>query len=259
MNIWSWEDFLSCSCGEPVPGPVSLTIGVFDGVHRGHQSLIDEVTADEGQFPMVFTFGNSPMAILRPNTFLGPLSTKEIKLHRLEKFGLRGVVVIDFSDDFSKLTGEKFLGLIKERIDVRKLVLGSNHRFGRGGDVGPEEAEAYCAAQGIELKVVPSLRIRDHRVSSTRIRYALLGGEMELVRELLGSPYAVDLRNAAVMEEGENLFVKREEVNQILPPPGIYPVEISQRQVGFATEVTLDEDRMIWKKPADEPVEKIFF
>lgn len=87
------------------------------------------------------------------------------------------------------------------------------------GDMGPEEARDFCASRGVDVTVVPSVRIRKHRVSSTRIRYALLGGEMELVEELLGMPYTLDLRRLPWARKGDRIVVEREGCQQILPPP----------------------------------------
>jgi len=257
MNILSWGDFLSGK--NEFSGDLSITVGVFDGVHRGHQGLINELKSNENHRPIVFTFGNSPMVFLRPETFLGPLSTLDLKVERLKNFGVNGTVIIDFSLDFSKLTGKNFLDLLLNRGNVQKLVLGQNHRFGNAGDMGPGETQVYCDKRGIELAVVPPVQWAGDRVSSTRIRHTIINGDMALSLELIGSPYGVDLRDVKSIEENGVFRIKREWVNQLLPPAGNYSVQLNQLKDGFATEVSLDDRWLICQKPVDVPYEKIFF
>ena len=238
-------------------GPVSVTVGVFDGVHRGHQALLHEVSRDAELFPLVFTFSNNPFAVLHPADFLGPLSTLSQKLERMENFGVRGFVIIDFSSDFSKLKGRYFLSLLMERLNIRKLVFGSTHKLGLRGDTGAQEAREFCESRGIELSVVPSVRIRNHRVSSSLIRRALQRGELAWVEELLGFPYILDLRGLPWERRGGEIHIDREAIPQILPPPGKYPVKCVPYKEG--ADLMVDRKELIWAHPVDLPVEKIIF
>ena len=255
MKILPWNQFLE----EPntLTDPVSITIGVFDGVHRGHQALITEVTRDPLLTPLVVTFSNNPFAVLRPDVFRGYLQSLAGKLERLENLGVSGVVVIDFSPEFSKLTGEKFLTLLRERLNIKKLVLGSNHKFGQGEGMGPGEAAAFCRGNGIELVVVPALLRGETRVSSTRVRTAVLEGRLDEARDLLGEPYMLDLEG--LKGDSEPGRIPRNRVPQILPPPGTYKVRLNQLKDGFATDLTLDHRWLEWKNPGNIQVKKIFF
>lgn len=257
MNILPWDKLLQGAI--PVTEPVCITIGVFDGVHRGHQALIHEVTRDPSLQPLVVTFSNNPFAVLRPDVFRGYLQSLPMKLTRLENLGVSGVVVIDFSHDFSKLTGENFLTLLRNRLDIKRLVLGSNHKFGQGEGMGPDEARRFCDDNGIELVVVPALKMGEARVSSTRVRTALLEGRIEEARELLGGPYVLDLSELHGESGTATVRLAREKVPQILPPPGTYRVKLNQLKDGFATDLKLDHQWLEWNNPADMQVKKIFF
>jgi len=257
MKTIPWDKLLEGS--KHVEDPVSITIGVFDGVHRGHQALIREVTRDSSLQSLVITFSNNPFAVLRPDVFRGYLQSLPMKLERLENLGVSGVVIIDFSHDFSKLTGEKFLTLLSTRLNIKKLVLGSNHKFGQGEGMGPDEARRFCEDNSIELVVVPAIKMGETRVSSTRVRTALLEGRIEEARELLGGSYALDLSELNGESGPGRVRLLREKVPQILPPPGTYQVRLNQLKDGFATDLKLDHQWLEWNNPADMQVKKIFF
>ena len=257
MKVISWDRLIQGA--DSVTEPVCITIGVFDGVHRGHQALIQEVTRDSSLKPLVVTFSNNPFAVLRPDVFRGYLQSLPMKLAQLDNLGVSGVVVIDFSPDFSKLTGENFLTLLRNSLNIRKLVLGSNHKFGQGEGMGPEEARRYCRENEIELVVVPALKMGETRVSSTRVRTAILEGRLREARELLGGPYVLDLNELNGESRHGSVRLAREKIPQILPPPGTYPVKLNQLKDGFATDLKLDHQWLEWNNPADMQVKKIFF
>ena len=253
----SWEEFLGTPGGRGEA--VSLTVGVFDGVHRGHQALLHEVSRNADFFPMVFTFSNNPLAALRPGSFLGSISTLPQKLERMKNFGVRRFVIIDFSYDFSKLEGRLFLSLIMDRLNVRKIVFGKNHSLGRGGDLRLEEAREFCKSREVELTVVPPVRLGDQRISSSIIRRALLQGEMALAEKLLGSPYALDVGRLPWERSGRKIVIDREAVNQILPPSGRYPVRCVPDGEGRTTELLVAPNKLEWAHPEDLPVKEISF
>ena len=107
MEILSWEDLLRKERNVFFP-PIALTIGVFDGVHRGHQTLLQRILEKKDECPWVITFKSNPSKVLFPETYVGDLMTLDQKLKKMEGFGIKGTVIIDFSQDFGRLKGAEF-------------------------------------------------------------------------------------------------------------------------------------------------------
>ena len=256
MIIATWEEF----CGKALfpSAPMAMTLGVFDGVHRGHRILMEELEG-EGLFSAVFTFRRNPAELTGHKTFKGNILTMDQKLERLEKLGVNSTIIIDFSHDFSKLTGVEFFARITDRVDLRKVVLGENHRLGNKGRMGAREAKHYLEKDGVEVKIIPSLREDEQVISSTLIRELLHRGEFRRAAGLLGYDYSLDLGTAKPEQDKDGFRLKREACRQILPAEGTYPVLLEENQEFFATKLILDDTYMRWNQNSDFPVKNIIF
>ncbi len=255
MKVISWDNFLIDNPWKDKE--VSITVGVFDGIHSGHQILFKRLQADITAVPLVFTFRVNPAELTRPKTFKGNILTLEQKLERMDKFGVKGVIIIDFSHDFSKLTGSKFFSLIGEKVRLRNVVLGENHRLGYEGETGADEVKEILGKNGIMVFIEKTFLLEGVPVSSTRIRNALLEGQFEKIHGLLESEYTLDFRNTEYKREGTKIRVKRTDCNQILPPDGLYKGNIVKNLELFATNIILDKKYIEWNHSDDIPVEKI--
>ena len=180
MRISSWPQFLA-GLPELLEGPGSaMTVGVFDGVHRGHQALI-RLILGRPLIPLIVSFRNSPKG--RPEIY-----SLERKLELFEELGVRRTVLIDFSPDFSKLGGRDFMRLLRERGKLRYLAVGSNFRCGYGLDT--DAAAIRALGEGaFETEVLPPLLYRGDPVSSSRVRAALLAKRFEEAEALLGRAF----------------------------------------------------------------------
>jgi len=179
MRIISWEEYV----GSGEYPPLAVTVGVFDGVHRGHQSLIRQV-CDSPHLPTVVTFRQNPQQVLNPDTFAGDIMSLEQKLHALEVLGVQLTVLIDFSEKFSKINGRDFIDLLLCK-PVKLIALGRNFRCGYRLDTGAEQIRSLAGARGVEVWVAPPVMDEGQPVSSSRIRQALAAGRQAEVERLL--------------------------------------------------------------------------
>jgi len=191
MRVISWEEYidphslLTVHCSLP-DTPFAVTVGVFDGVHRGHQSLIRQVCSSP-HTPTVVTFRQNPQSVLKTDTFAGDILTLEQKLRALEVLGVQLTVLIDFSEKFSKINGRDFIDLLLNR-PVKLIALGRNFRCGYRLDTGAEEIRSLAEARGAEVWVAPPVMDEGQPVSSSRIRQALAAGRQAEAERLLGWP-----------------------------------------------------------------------
>ncbi|MDR1903315.1 MAG: adenylyltransferase/cytidyltransferase family protein, partial [Treponema sp.] len=137
MLVLDWAEFtgisadgcISSEIATSIKTPSAMTIGVFDGVHRGHQALIREVV-ERGPFPTVITFKQNPKSILNPQSYTGDIFSLRQKLECFEALGVERTILIDFSDNFSKLKGQEFIDILKKRGNLVFLIIGRNFRCG---------------------------------------------------------------------------------------------------------------------------------
>ena len=213
MRVISWEEYTAVN-SEQVTGnmncTLSLTVGVFDGVHRGHQALIQRIckpypaslSHPENQnsdprcsllpvpcslIPTVVTFRQNPLRVLRPDAFTGDIMNLEEKLHFLEVLGVQLTVLIDFSAEFSKISGRGFIDLLLCR-PVTLIALGQNFRCGYQLDTGAEEIRNLAGERGLDYWIAPPVMDEGRPVSSSRIRQALAAGQKAEAERLLGWP-----------------------------------------------------------------------
>jgi riboflavin kinase/FMN adenylyltransferase len=186
MQALDWDAFINgrAAAGAANP-PSAMTIGVFDGVHRGHQSLIRKVT--EHEFcPTVITFRKNPKQTLAPQTYAGDIITLNEKLVIFERMGIQRTILIDFSEDFRRLKGREFIEALIYEGNLRFLVVGYNFRCGCHLDTDAHAVKSITAEHGIACEVVEPVMFRGERVSSSRIRAALSAGDWAAAAAFLG-------------------------------------------------------------------------
>jgi len=243
MKIVPWSDFIKGNIR--IPGQVSATTGVFDGVHLGHCALIRRLTSEEGTCSVLSTFSSNPFKFFFPERYLGDILTLEQKTERIDTLGVDYLLLIDFSADFSKLSGRVFFHLLREHLDLRHLVLGKNHRCGHRGDTGAEEARAMLEPLGTTVDIIEPLVIDGHPVSSTRIREAVTAGDMEKAEKLIGRPYSIDLRNTRTTGTGCRVTIRRGMIGQLIPKAGRYICRAENKHERTAVSAVLEIDDRI--------------
>ncbi|MCX7655430.1 MAG: FAD synthetase family protein [Treponemataceae bacterium] len=242
MTILSWEQF----CKAPLSYPTAATIGVFDGLHRGHQALIMQLThKDPLLVPMALTFVQNPKKVLYPELYKGDILSISQKLRLLEHYGIRVVVLVDFSQNFSKLSGKDFLDLLQDRGNLHYLVVGSNFRCGYGLDTDATAIKEVLESRGIETQVVPPLMIGKTPVSSSRIRNEIGAGNLVEAMVLLGRTVELDLSDLSQTPESGRVWFDVAAAHRIMPPPGRYTVYgVSSSSRGTVGTVICQEGRV---------------
>jgi riboflavin kinase/FMN adenylyltransferase len=209
--------------------PTVLTLGVFDGLHLGHQlimrSVVDRARA-VGAVPTVITFDPHPRAVLHPESAPPLLQTLDQKVEGFGVLGIEQTIVVRFDEAFAQTRAEDFLrDVVKERLHAKEVYLGRGFAFGHNREGNIELLRRVSQDLGFFADEVPEVRLRNQRVSSSRIRELLSAGKVNLARRLLGRPYGVEGRVERGAERGQvlgfptaNLHPK----NRVIPRNGVY-------------------------------------
>lgn len=213
-----------------------VTIGTFDGVHIGHQKILDRVNAVARQKngeSVLLTFWPHPRVIIQPeDNKLRLLNTLEEKILLLEKYGLQNLIVIPFTKEFSQLKARDFIRkFLIEKIGVKVLVIGYDHRFGRNREGSMDDLEEFAPIFGYELEEITAEEIDHVAVSSTKIRDALAEGEVDKATEYLGHRYSItgkvikgDQLGRKLGYPTANIAIK--EKLKLIPADGVYLVNV---------------------------------
>ena len=205
-----------------VRGETALTVGVFDGVHRGHTHLISQLVgeaASKGLMAGVVTFREHPAAVLSPSFQAQYLTSFEDRLDLLNETKIDFTVPITFDRALSKLTAEEFVSLLQDRLQMVSLVVGPDFAMGRNREGTIERLANLGDQMGFALTVVDGLQdAKGETVRSTTVRTALGEGEVERVAELLGRRF--NLVGAVVSGEGRGGKLGFPTAN-IAPPQGM--------------------------------------
>jgi len=227
---------------KPLAGKrINLAIGVFDGVHKGHLCILNHCLVEKYKesLSVVMTFNVNPKMRAGKITKNLPLTTYTQRRAIFEEMGFDREIVIDFSVEFSKLSADKFFDLITDSVILDKVIVGEDFRCGEPStSYGPIELQKYLIRKGLKTTVVvpsPVLDSRKNIISSTLIRKQLVQGNMDVVQNLLGRPYLLDLGSTPSHVSGNGLVMKREDIMQLLPLQGIYDAKL----VGNGRHVTL--------------------
>jgi riboflavin kinase / FMN adenylyltransferase len=228
-------------------GPTAVTIGVFDGVHRGHQALLGRVTTEaaaRGVTPGAITFDRHPMDVLRPDSRPPMLSTLRQRIALLGAAGMELVLVLPFTLRLSRMPPEEFaVKVLLETVSARVVVVGANFRFGHRAAGDPELLAALARPRSVDVIAVPLDGEGGEAISSTRIRAALADGDVATATRLLGRPYAVEGRVVQGDKRGGRLLGVptanlRLPARLALPAKGIYAGHLETRDSGPLPAVT---------------------
>jgi riboflavin kinase/FMN adenylyltransferase len=246
MRVIDWKDFTK---GTSPPKQVALTIGTFDSLHVGHQRLIREVVDNGcGALGAVCTFHKNPALTLGSRPIRGSILSLTQKINKLEALGVALVVLIDFSAEISKLSGKRFLNLLADRLDIKKLVVGYNFHMGRGRDTNARELVDMLAGSQTELEVIPATRYQEEVVSSSRIRESILQGRFQEVKDMLKDDFRLDLSETSICRSGGSSWVRRSEIHQVLPRRGEYRVLFSTESTGFPGILCIEDEQISWQR-----------
>ncbi|MFY0644577.1 MAG: bifunctional riboflavin kinase/FAD synthetase [Bacteroidia bacterium] len=212
--------------------PVVLTQGTFDGIHIGHQHILKHLVAQAkklGGESVLLTFYPHPRLVLYPNdNELKLLTDLEEKINLVSELGLDHLIVLPFTKELSRLSPEQFVDTVLiDQLKVSKVIVGYDHRFGRNREGSFIDMERFARAKKFELQEIPAHDVDECIVSSTKIRQALLGGDIEEANLLLGRKYSLNGEVVHGNKRGKdlgyptiNLHISSE--YKLIPNNGVY-------------------------------------
>ena len=263
MTVVGWDALAE----RPLEGDIVLTIGVFDGLHRGHRRLIERLIGHGGGAPAVLSFSPLPSSVLfgTSDRLISSQRQKERDLHRL---GIEFLIVVDFSVSFSQITGEAFVSQMFRRATVRGVVVGRDFRCGRDRDTDTRKLHRLLQRRGVDIDIVDLVRCQTARVhsevvaqgdaetkvSSSAIRQAIEDGDFATVRSLLGGDYELDVEHVTPERAGDRLAFPAASLTQLLPRPGRYSGYAAGIAGRSAARITVEPDRVMVSGALDDSI-----
>ena len=209
------------------------TIGTFDGVHIGHKKIIEKLTQNATNLDcesLILTFFPHPRMILKGNSDVLLLNTLDEKKELLEWVGLDHLIIHPFDAEFSQLEAADFVkSVLVDQFNIKKIIIGHDHRFGKNRSANIDDLILYGEKYGFEVEQIPVQEINAVSVSSTKIRNAILDGDMTLANNYLGYGYFLTGTVVKGKQLGRTIGfptanIKINEDYKLIPKIGVYAV-----------------------------------
>jgi riboflavin kinase / FMN adenylyltransferase len=234
-----YQDFHSI---EKIHHPV-ITIGTFDGVHIGHQKIIKQLNEEAEKVngeSVLFTFYPHPRMVLYPESHgIKLIQTQEEKLAKLQKMGLKNCIVFPFTFEFSRMTALEFVrDFLVNKLHVKKLVIGYDHQFGKNREGSIQFLKDICDTYDFEVIEIPAQDIDEVNVSSTKIRDAILEGNIEKANDYLGDRFELSGTVVKGNQLGRTIGYPTANIVlnsdlKLIPGNGVYAVRVLVRGTWF--------------------------
>ena len=208
-----------------------VTIGTFDGVHLGHRKILEQITKSARALDcesLVHTFFPHPRIVLQEGVEMKQLNTLDEKINLLDNLGIDNLVVHPFDKAFSRMTAEEFVKeVLVDVFKIKKIIIGHDHRFGRNRTANINDLITFGEIYGFEVAQISAKEINEVSISSTKIRNALLDGNVELATTYLGYNYSL----TGIVSKGKQLGrtigfptanIQIEEDYKLVPLNGVY-------------------------------------
>ena len=257
MKEYNFEDLLKS--GELKDKKAIITIGVFDGFHLGHQSLVKGMLKEKEKYPeaslVLITFNHNPKTDKPKN-----VDTLRLRKEMAEKNGINSFVVIDFSTNFSRISGCGFIELLLRSFDPIALVVGEDFRFGHPSSAqGAKDLASLFLQHGKRVEVVIKKSILTEggeKISSTLVRRVIEKGEVECISSLIGRDYRVDIMDKPFELNSVGLVMLKSSIQQLLPPPGVYGAKLAFKECSLiVVDCIIDDSKVVIDKK--ELMEKV--
>ena len=217
-------------------------MGTFDGVHVGHRKILERITqnTENGKYEsLVLTFFPHPRMVLQGESEVKLLNTLSEKIALLENIGIQNLVIHPFDETFSRLTAEEFVKtVLVDQFHIQKIIIGHDHRFGRNRTANIDDLIAFGKQHDFEVEQISVQEIDAVSISSTKIRTALLAGDMALANEFLGYEYFISGTISKGKQLGNTIGfptanLQIDEKFKLIPRNGVYVVKstINQKTV----------------------------
>ena len=208
------------------------TIGTFDGIHIGHQKILNSLlrfSKENGLKSVVITFDPHPRKIINKKNSIKLISTIEEKKEKLKTLGIDYLIVQKFDEKFSETEANKFVEILKNNINIEKLIVGYDHRFGKNRNADINDLKKYGKELNFEVIEIDALEIKEVNISSTKIRSAIQDGNIRLANSYLGYNFFLSGEVVKGHSRGKELGfptanLKIDE-DKIIPKNGVYLVK----------------------------------
>ena len=210
-----------------------ITIGTFDGVHVGHKSILDKMkssTLENLYESIVLTFFPHPRMVLQQDASIKLLNTIDEKAELMDKFGIDNLIIHPFDAAFSNLSAEQFVKeILVDKLNIHKIIIGHDHRFGKNRTADINDLIFFGEKYGFEVEQIGAQEIDEIAISSTKIRKALLEGEIQLANQYLGYSYFISGKVIDGKKIGRTIGfptanIEVKENYKLLPKNGVYIV-----------------------------------
>lgn len=207
---------------------------MFDGVHLGHKSIIDElikVGTENHLETAILTFWPHPRFVFNPNEDLKLLNTLDEKKFLMEKYGIDTLFLKEFDEEFRNLTGEEFVRkILVDKLNIKYLIIGYDHSFGKNKSGNFELLQKLSKELDFEVEQMEAINIHENNISSTKVRNALLSGNIIEANEMLGYSYSVSGTVVHGKKIGRTIGYPTANIDtdqvKLLPKKGAYIVEV---------------------------------
>jgi riboflavin kinase/FMN adenylyltransferase len=219
-----------------------VTIGTFDGVHIGHQSILKKIisySTSNNCESIVLTFFPHPRMVLQGDNTIKLLNTIKEKSKLFSNIGLNNLIIHPFDKEFSRLTAEDFVKkILVEKLNIQKIIIGYDHRFGRNRSANIEDLIAFGEKYNFEVEQISAQEISEISVSSTKIRKFLSEGEVETSNKFLGYPYFITGKVVKGNQIGRTINfptanIEIPENYKLIPKNGVYIISCNIESINY--------------------------
>ena len=259
MKIIYWDDLIKEE--NVYPQGSAISIGGFDGPHRGHECILSAVlkaARNKGIPAGIITFFRSPRSVKAGNAYAGDVSTLDMRLQKFAEQGFSFTVLIDFSADFARMKGVTFFDILIKTICIKYLAVGSDFTCGYRHDTGVRDLQRLARERGFCFDSIEQLYSARHdRISSSAIRQAVEQADFTLAKDLLGYPFFLDVSKIAQRRENGVWSIEKSAVTQILPQSGQYSA-CAYLQTGEVLPVQVEVTETLLDISQDTSVQVLF-
>lgn len=221
--------------------PLALSLGMFDGVHKGHQSILKrlkEVANERGLQTAILTFDPHPRKIFDPDTDLEQLTTIEEKIALLESEGIDHLFIQSFEENFYNLTGVDFItSILHETLEVKHLIVGYDHVFGKNRSGNFQLLMEMAPSLGFTLEEMDAVDLYSEHISSTKIRRALKEGDVPRANAMLGYPYSMEGKVVEGRQIGRTIGYPTANID-------VHPDKLRPRKGAYIVQVHLEDKKL---------------
>ena len=234
-----------------------ITTGTFDGVHKGHINILSELTKNKSsQESVLITFFPHPRQVIFPDQSIKFINTFEEKIDLISNYKVDHLIIQEFNLKFSRISSLEYIrDILKNKIGLKKLIVGHDHHFGRNREASINQVREYAELYDFEVHEIPPLQLNGIVVSSTKIRNALKVGDVELANNLLGYHFCFEGKVIHGKGMGKSLGFPTANIlasnkNKIVPGNGVYAVTVDfeskkyQGMLNIGFNPTFDEKKL---------------